>query len=293
MTGGSNKLNKLECVNHGDNIGFSSLRGFACRPKFDNHMASVKIAVIILFVFITFFVLTPITCLAKSPTSLTPYLTIGIDKAKNPGEVAIVLQIFALLTILTLAPAILIMLTSFTRIAIVLSLLRQAMGTHQMPPNQIVIGLALFLTFFIMSPVWQTVNEQALQPYLKKEITQDQALKKAFEPIRSFMFKQTREKDLALLVDISNIERPKNIDEVPTSILIPSFIISELKTAFQIGFLLYIPFLVIDMVVASVLLSMGMMMLPPIMISLPFKLMLFVLADGWYLIVGSLIKGFG
>ena len=293
MTGGLNILNILDFKNRVDNIGFSSHRDCVCRSKFDCLMVVVKTAVIILLIFIFFFALIPETCLAKSPTSPTPYLSIGIDKAKNPGEIAVVLQIFALLTVLTLAPAILIMLTSFTRIAIVLSLLRQAMGTHQMPPNQIIIGLSLFLTFFIMTPVWQTVNEQALQPYLKKEITQDQALKKAFKPIRSFMFKQTREKDLALLVNIAHMEKPKNIDDVPMSILIPSFIISELKTAFQIGFLIYVPFLVIDMVIASVLLSMGMMMLPPIMISLPFKLMLFVLADGWYLIVGSLVKGFG
>ena len=254
---------------------------------------TLKLFIVISLLFIAFMILIPDTCWAINPTTTTPYLSIGIDKAKSPGEVAVVIQIFALLTVLSLAPAILVMLTSFTRIAIVLSLLRQAMGTHQMPPNQIILGLALFLTFFIMTPVWKTVNEQALQPYLKKEITQEQALEKAFEPIRSFMFKQTREKDLALLVDIAHIDRPKNIDDIPTTVLIPSFIISELKTAFQIGFLIYVPFLVIDIVIASILLSMGMMMLPPIMISLPFKLMLFVLADGWYLIVGSLIKGFG
>jgi flagellar biosynthetic protein FliP len=207
--------------------------------------------------------------------------------------VSVVLQIFLLLTVLSLAPAILIMLTSFTRIVIVLSVLRQAMGTQSMPPNQVMVGLALFLTFFIMTPVWQKVNQEALQPYLEKKITHQEALEKASIPIRSFMLKQTRKKDLALLVDIAEIDRPKTMVDVPMSVLIPSFIISELKTAFQIGFLLYVPFLVIDMVVASVLLSMGMMMLPPIMVSVPFKLMLFVLADGWYLIVGSLAKSFG
>jgi len=232
-------------------------------------------------------------CCGATPPVSAPYLTIGLDNAKDPGAVSVVLQIFVLLTVLSLAPAILIMLTSFTRIAIVLSLLRQAMGTHNMPPNQIVFGMALFLTFFIMTPVWQEVNEQALQPYLEKKITQEQALENASGPIRKFMFKQTREKDLALFVDIADIKKPGNIDEIPTSVLIPSFMISELKTAFQIGFLLYVPFLILDMVVASVLLSMGMMMLPPIMVSLPFKLMLFVLVDGWYLIVGSLVKGFG
>jgi flagellar biosynthetic protein FliP len=221
-----------------------------------------------------------------------PLISIGLNKADAPGEVSVVLQIFLLMTVLSIAPAILIMLTSFTRIVIVLSVLRQAMGTHTMPPNQIILGLALILTFFIMNPVWQKVKQEALQPYLDKKITQQQALENAIKPIRSFMVKQTRKKDLALLVKISKTERPKNINDVPTSVLIPSFIISELKTAFQIAFMLYVPFLVIDMVVASVLLSMGMMMLPPVMISLPFKLMLFVLADGWNLIVGSLVKSF-
>ncbi|MDX1708939.1 MAG: flagellar type III secretion system pore protein FliP, partial [Desulfobacterales bacterium] len=181
---------------------------------------------------------------------------------------------------------------SFTRCVIVLSLLRRALGTMQMPPNQVIIGLALFLTFFIMTPVWQQVNRDALQPYLNEKIDQRQALQNAATPLRKFMFKQTREKDLALFVEIAKVERPKDVNDIPTSVLIPSFIISEVKTAFQIGLLLYVPFLIIDMVVASVLLSMGMMMLPPIMISLPFKLMLFVLADGWNLLIGSLVRSF-
>ena len=252
----------------------------------------IKYIIIIVILFTVFAACNPQICRADPLTFSAPYLKIGLNNAEEPGEVAVVLQIFLLLTVLSLAPAILVMLTSFTRIVIVLSLLRQAIGTHQMPPNQIVIGLALFLTFFVMTPVWQNVNKEALQPYLEKKITHQQALEKASRPIRQFMFKQTREKDLALLVDIAKIKRPKNIEEIPVTVLIPSFIISELKTAFQIGFLLYVPFLILDMVVASVLLSMGMMMLPPIMISLPFKLMLFVLADGWYLIVGSLIKSF-
>jgi len=237
--------------------------------------------------------LTPQIAGAQPAAVPSPFLTIGLDKTDTPGHVAVVLQIFLLLTVLSLVPAILVMLTSFTRIVIVLSVLRQAMGTHQMPPNQIVIGLALFLTFFVMAPVWQKVNHKALQPYLNKAITQQQALQEAVEPVKDFMLKQTREKDLALLIDIAHMATPATAKEVPISVLIPSFIISELKTAFQIGFLLYVPFLIVDMVVASILLSMGMMMLPPIMISLPFKLMLFVLADGWYLIVGSLVKSFG
>jgi flagellar biosynthetic protein FliP len=215
-----------------------------------------------------------------------------MDKTNGPAEPTIVLQIFLLMTVLSLAPAILIMLTSFTRVVIVLSLLRRALGTNQMPPNQVMIGLALFLTFFIMAPVWQKVNQDAVQPYLEKKIDSQQAFSNAAGPLREFMFRQTREKDLALFVNIAEVERPKNIDDIPTKVLIPSFIISEVKTAFQIGLLLYVPFLIIDMVVASVLLSMGMMMLPPIMISLPFKLMLFVLADGWNLLVGSLVKSF-
>ena len=253
----------------------------------------IKILGLLLIIISVFLLLNRQLCWAGTPTVSTPYLSIGLDKSEEPGKVAVILQIFLLLTVLSLVPAVLIMLTSFTRIVIVLSVLRQAMGTHQMPPNQIILGLALFLTFFIMTPVWHRVNQNALQPYLDKKITQEQALENAAKPIREFMFRQTREKDLALLIDIAGVKKPSNADDVPTSVLIPSFIISELKTAFQIGFLLYVPFLIIDMVVASVLLSMGMMMLPPIMISLPFKLMLFVLADGWYLIVGSLVKSFG
>ena len=237
--------------------------------------------------------LTPQSSGAAEPLTGAPFISIGMDETKDPGKLAVVLQIFLLMTILSLAPAILIMLTSFTRIVIVLSLLRRALGTMQMPPNQVIIGLALFLTFFIMTPVWHAINQNALQPYLDDKIGQEEALQNAAAPLRKFMFKQTREKDLALFVDIAKMERPKNTDDIPLSVLIPSFITSEVKTAFQIGLLLYVPFLIIDMVVASVLLSMGMMMLPPIMISLPFKLMLFVLSDGWNLLVGSLVKSFG
>jgi flagellar biosynthetic protein FliP len=228
---------------------------------------------------------------ADGPTG--SLFSIQMAEGDSPAQTSVVLQIFLLLTVLSLAPAILIMLTSFTRMAIVLSVLRQAIGTQSMPPNQVIIGLALFLTFFVMSPVWEQVHQEALTPYLESQITQQEALQRAMTPVRAFMFKQTREKDLAMLIEIAKAPRPQNMEEVPTSVLIPSFIISELKTAFQMAFMLYVPFLIIDMVVASVLLSMGMMMLPPVMISLPFKLMLFVLADGWHLIVGSLVKGFG
>jgi flagellar biosynthetic protein FliP len=221
-----------------------------------------------------------------------PTIKIGVGEAKDAGEVSILIQILILLTVLSLAPAILIMMTSFTRLVVVFSFLRHALGTQQMPPNQILIGLSLFLTFFIMTPVWSTVHEKALVPYQEKKITQGQAVDEALKPVRQFMFKQTREKDLALFVNMAKIAKPKNKEEIPTTVLLPAYMISELKTAFQIGCLLYIPFLIIDMVVSSILLSMGMMMLPPVMISLPFKALLFVLVDGWNLIVGSLVKSF-
>jgi len=222
-----------------------------------------------------------------------PTVSVGVTKATKPGDVAVVLQILFLMTILSLAPGLLIMTTSFTRIVVVLSFLRNALGTQQAPANQIIIGLSLFLTFFIMSPVWQQINTTALQPYKAQTISQEEAFKRAVLPVRKFMLSQTREKDLALFVSISKLPRPKNADDIPTLTLIPAFMISELRTAFQIGFLIYIPFLVVDMVVASVLMSMGMMMLPPVMISLPFKILLFVLVDGWGLVIGSLVKSFG
>ncbi len=224
---------------------------------------------------------------------LFPSLRIDIEKGGDPGDVSVLLQIIFVLTILSLAPAILILMTSFTRLAVVFSFLRHAMGTQQTPSNQIIAGLSLFLTFFIMMPVWQKINNHALKPYLNEEISQEVALKAAINPIRQFMFKQTRENDLSLFLNMGGMKKPKNSTDIPTSILIPAFVISELKTAFIIGFILFVPFLIIDMVVASVLLSMGMMMLPPILISLPFKLMLFVLVDGWNLVVGSMVKSFG
>lgn len=229
---------------------------------------------------------------AAEPLTL-PTISLGAGKASKPGDTAVVIQILFLMTVLSLAPGLLIMTTSFTRIVVVLSFLRNAMGTQQAPSNQIVIGLSLFLTFYIMTPVWQQVNSQALQPFKAQAITQEQALDRGVAPIRKFMLSQVREKDLALFISLSKQARPKNADDVPTMTVIPAFIISELRTAFQIGFLVYIPFLVLDMVVASVLMSMGMMMLPPAMISLPFKLLLFVLVDGWGLVIGSLVKSFG
>lgn len=227
-----------------------------------------------------------------APIIPLPQISVGMQAAQNPQEVATSLQILFMLTVLSLAPSILIMMTSFTRIIVVLSFVRSALGTQQMPPNQVIIGLALFLTFFTMAPYWQQVNEQALQPYLAGNLEQEAAMDKGIQPIRDFMFKQTRENDLALFVNLANINRPSGPEEVPTYVLIPSFVISELKTAFQIGFLIYIPFLIIDMVVASTLMSMGMMMLPPVTISLPFKILLFILVDGWHLVIRSLVASF-
>lgn len=232
------------------------------------------------------------SAIAQSQSLPIPSLKIGIGESKDPGEVSVLIQILFLLTILSLAPALLIMMTSFTRLIVVFSFLRHALGTQQMPSNQIIIGLSLFLTFFIMTPVWQDVKENAWGPYMEKKISQGKAIDEALKPARKFMLKQTREKDLALFIQMAKIPKPKNAEEVPTTVLLPAFVISELKTAFQMGFILFLPFLVIDMVVSSVLLSMGMMMLPPVMVSLPFKVLLFVLVDGWHLVVGSLVKSF-
>ncbi|MGE3758788.1 MAG: flagellar type III secretion system pore protein FliP [Pseudobdellovibrionaceae bacterium] len=222
-----------------------------------------------------------------------PTMNLGFKTTENPNEVVNVVKIIMMLTVLTLAPAILIMMTSFTRIIIVLSFLRQAMGVQNTPPNQLLVGLALFLTFFIMGPAFTEMNEKAIQPYIANTITQDKAIEVGLAPLRRFMFSQTRDQDLSLFVRLAKIPAPKTRADVPTMVLIPAFIISELKTAFQIGFIIFLPFLVIDMVAASVLMAMGMMMLPPIVISLPLKIMLFVLVDGWTLLVGSMVKSFG
>lgn len=221
-----------------------------------------------------------------------PSLSLSFANSEKPADVVGVLKIVMMLTVLTLAPAILIMMTSFTRIVVVLSFLRQALGTQQMPPNQLIVGLALFLSLFIMAPTWKQISSQAVGPYLNETIDQSTALSRAETPLREFMFNQTRDKDLELFLSLSKDLKPRTRADVPTYVLIPSFVISELKTAFQIGFMIYLPFLVLDMVVASVLMAMGMMMLPPAVISLPFKLLLFVLVDGWELIVGSLVRSF-
>jgi flagellar biosynthetic protein FliP len=221
-----------------------------------------------------------------------PAVNLNLDDAKGPQQISGVLQIIFLLTVLSLAPAALILMTSFTRFAIVFSFLRYALGTQQSPPNQVIIGLALFLTFFIMQPVWQRINQEAIVPYERHEISGEQLVSRGVAPLKEFMLKHTNKSDLALFVSMAQKEKPQNAESVSISTVIPAFVISELKTAFQIGFMLYIPFIILDMVVASILLSMGMMMLPPVMISLPFKLMLFILVDGWNLLIGSLVKSF-
>ena len=221
-----------------------------------------------------------------------PKVSITLTNTNKPADVAVTLQIVFLITILALAPSILIMMTSFVRIIIVMSFLRRAIGTQTMPPDQILVGLSLFLTLFIMMPVFKQVNDNALQPYLAQEIQWKTALTKASEPIRNFMLRQVNEKDVALFVRLAKMAPPKNVDDLPFQVVLSAFITSEMKTAFIIGFILYIPFLVIDMIVASVLMSMGMMMLPPILISMPFKIILFVLVDGWNLIVKQLVASF-
>lgn len=221
-----------------------------------------------------------------------PMLSMQLGGQGTPEKVATSLEIMALLTVLSLAPSIILSITSFTRIIIVFHFLRQALGIQQIPPNQVLAGLAIFMTVVIMMPTGSRINTDALQPYLNEDIGYKEALQKAESPVRSFLFKHTREKDISVFFAISGLERPQNKDDVPTMVLIPAYMISEMKTGFQIGFLIYIPFLIIDMVVASILLSMGMMMLPPTTIALPFKILLFVMVDGWNLIIGSLVNSF-
>ncbi len=235
--------------------------------------------------------------LAASPgwpqTSIpVPRVTFDFGSAKEPTEVALPLKILLGLVLVSLAPAIVMTLTSFTRIIIILSFLRTALGTHQAPPTPVLVGFALFLTMFVMFPTWRAIDETAVQPYVSGAISFDEALRKGIIPLRDFMLRQTREKDLALFLELGQAQWPQRPEQIPVHILIPSFVISELKAAFQIGFVLYIPFLVIDLVVASTLMSVGMLMLPPVMISLPFKILLFVMVDGWHLLTRSIVMSF-
>lgn len=221
--------------------------------------------------------------------TIIPGISLGSD---DPTGVSNSLRIIALITVLSIAPAILVLMTSFTRIVVVFGFVRNALGTQAIPPNQVLIGLSLFMTFFIMGPTFSQLNQDALEPYMAGTMTQEEAFTAASGPLKEFMAKQTREKDLALFLDYAGMETPKEIKDIPLTALVPAFAISELKTAFQMGFMIFVPFLVIDMIVASVLMSMGMMMLPPVMISLPFKILLFIMVDGWNLIVRSLLTSF-
>lgn len=228
---------------------------------------------------------------AQDPTIPSIQLSLAGGETE-PEKVSLLLEILFLLTVLSLAPAIVITTTSFTRIIIVFSFLKQAMGTGQMPPTQVLSALAIFMTFIIMMPVGTRINDEALQPYMNEEISLKTAVGRAEVPFREFLFKHTREKDLSIFYSVTKMDRPQSKEDVPTPLLVAGFVISELKTGFTIGFLIYIPFLILDMVVASILLAMGMMMLPPVMISLPFKLLLFVMVDGWNLLTGSLVNSF-
>ena len=240
----------------------------------------------------TLFLLVPVAAFAARDLAV-PSLSLSLGAGQSePENVSVLLEILFLLTILSLAPAIMLTVTSFTRIIIVFSFIRQALGTQQLPPSQVLASLAIFMTFVIMRPVGVAINDQALQPYLNEEIGFTQAIDVAQKPLREFMFKHTREKDLSLFYSISKMERPESKEDVPTMMLAAAYVISELKTGFTIGFLIYVPFLIIDMVVSSILLAMGMMMLPPMMVSMPFKLLLFVLVDGWSLLTGSLVNSF-
>lgn len=230
--------------------------------------------------------------LSESALAQVPSLSINLGESDGPDDVVPTLKIVGMLTVLALAPSILLMMTSFTRIMIVLGFVRQAIGTQTLPPNQVIIGLSMFLTFFTMGPIIDTAYEQAYQPYVEKKIDFNEALERVKKPMRSFMLAETRQEDLAIFFNIAGISKPAGPEDVPFRVLIPSFMISELKTAFQIGFMIYLPFLIIDMVVSSILMAMGMMMLPPTVVSLPFKLVLFVLVDGWQLIVSSVVKSF-
>jgi flagellar biosynthetic protein FliP len=262
--------------------------------KSSNKIISMKRVLILVVLIISAVKVNSIShVMAAGPDTPIPFsFDFNVGAAENGQDVVSSIQILVLLTIISLAPSILVMVTSFTRIIVVLHFIRSALATQQTPPNQVLIGLALFLTLFIMAPVITQVNVQALEPYSAGEINQRQAIDNGLKPIREFMLGQVNDRDLRLFMDIAKIEEVNNYEDIPTNVLIPAFIISELRAAFIIGFLIYIPFIVIDMVVASTLMSMGMMMLPPVMISMPFKLLLFILADGWSLIIGELVKTF-
>ena len=242
--------------------------------------------ILLIFVFLAIF------SFVELNAQFVPRITIGVDEATSPADVSNTLQILFLLTILAIAPSILILMTSFTRISIVLSFVRKAIGTGSEPSNQILVSLALFLTFFIMAPIFRSINDNALQPYLQGVYTHEEFFEEGIKPLRDFMLNQTRERDLALMLNSSRLPRPNNADDIPLAVIVSAFAISEIRIAFEMGFLIYLPFLMIDMITASILMSMGMMMLPPAMISAPLKILLFILVDGWYLVVQSLVRSF-
>jgi flagellar biosynthesis protein FliP len=260
-------------------------------PPCMNAICRWKRAVAAVVLIVVIFALFPAQAASAADNNFSG-VELRIGGGASKGGLTTPMQILLLLTILSVVPAIVVSVTSFTRLIIVSHFLRQALGTQTMPPNQVLIGLSLFLTYFIMQPVVERVNQEALQPMMNGKITEMQALDKACAPLKQFMLRYTREKDLSLFLSIAKQPKPRNIQDLSMRIVIPSFMISELKTAFQIGFVLFIPFLVIDMVVAAVLLSMGMMQLPPVVVSTPFKILLFVMVDGWNLIVGSLVRSF-
>ena len=228
----------------------------------------------------------------KSTTFPFPKVSLDVGTAQTGNDVSVTLQILLLMTVLSLAPSLVIMTTAYLRIIIVFHFLKSALGTQQMPPSQLLAGVALFVTFFIMTPTWNKVNDEALKPLMANQINVEEAYNKGIEPIRQFMFKQTRDEDLELFIGLSNQVRPANRNEISTYILIPSFVLSELRAGFIMGFFLFIPFIMVDMIISSILMAMGMMMMPPMMISLPFKILLFILVDGWNLIIGSLVRSF-
>lgn len=256
-----------------------------------NNSTFVLILSIMIFIMPTFNLFAQTSPAQQPPSQMPiPKLSVNVDMASEQNDLVLTLQIIAVMTVLTLAPSILVMMTSFTRIIVVFHFLKQAIGTHSQPPNQLLTGLALFLTFFVMQPVLDQANQLGIQPYLREEISQDQAVDEIITPFREFMLKHTREEDLALFVKLSGKDKPSNVTEVSTWTIVPAYSLSELKVAFQIGFMLFIPFLVLDMIIASTLMSLGMFLLPPQLISLPIKVLLFILVDGWHLIVDSLMK---
>ncbi len=248
---------------------------------------------ILIIISVILFLLPDYTNAQQGNTLPVPNIDLNIGSSNNPEDVSSTLQLLLLLTILSLAPSIMIMTTSFLRLIIVLQMLRQALGTMQMPPTQLLAGIAMFVTFFIMAPTITQIHDNAVKPYMDGEIQIDSAYAKGIGPLRNFMYENVRDEDLELFISFSQVDRPESREDLPTYILVPSFVLSELRAGFIIGFFLFIPFLMIDMIVSSILMSMGMMMLPPMLVSLPFKILLFILVDGWNLVLGSLVRSFG